>query len=140
VTKISEHFTEQELTFSSTAIRLGIKNEIPDECRVPIATLFNLIVEPLRVKLGVHIHIDSAYRCLELNRAIKSADDSQHVKGEAADLKIHGMTPKQIADKIVAMDLPYDQLIEEFGDDGWCHVSYSSRHRRMRFKIPKGDK
>lgn len=135
--KLTEHFTEEECEYSSTAIRLGIKNKIPDECRVALVSLFTFIVEPLRVELGVPFSPDSAYRCLELNRALKSKDDSQHVKGEAVDLKIKGWTPKQIADKIQAMGLPYDQLIEEYGEDGWCHVSFSPRHRRMRFKMPK---
>jgi zinc D-Ala-D-Ala carboxypeptidase len=140
MTPFTKHFSEEELTFSSAALRLGIINKIPDEARFPLVTLFTLIVEPLREEVGVPIHLDSAYRCLELNRAIGSHDDSQHIAGErgaAADLKVTGMKPKEVADKIEAMGLPYDQLIEEYGEEGWCHVSFSSRNRRMRFKLPK---
>ena len=51
------------------------------------------------------------------------------------------MTPKQVCDTIDKLVKegkikPYDQLIEEFGETGWCHVSFNiSQARRMRFKI-----
>jgi zinc D-Ala-D-Ala carboxypeptidase len=134
--KLSEHFTKEEFEFSSTAIRLGINNKLPDELLPAATALHEVILEPLRDKIGAPIHEDSGYRCIEVNRAVGSKDDSQHVLAEAADIKVKGLKPSEVADFIDAMGLPYDQLIEEYGDEGWCHVSFGPRNRRMRFKKP----
>ena len=114
-----------------------------------LTVLCREILEPLRIYLGKSIHINSGYRCPELNKAVGGAIDkktgkptSQHCFGMAADIIVAGMTPKQVCDtidKLVKMGKikPYDQLIEEFGANGWCHVSFTTKttNRKMRFKI-----
>ena len=129
---LTKHFTLEEFCYSINAIRLRIANVLPDTLRPAALALHEKIVEPLRVAVGVWITEDSGYRCLELNRAIGSNDDSQHVKAEAVDIRVKGMTPQQVCDKIVALGLPFDQLIEEFGE--WTHVSYGPRNRRQKLK------
>lgn len=134
--KLSEHFTVEEFEYSATAIRLGIANKIPNELLDAARMLCEEILEPLHRQLAMPIQIDSGYRCLALNRAIGSKDNSQHIKAEAADIKVKGMMPTEICDAIELLELPFDQLIEEYGPGGWCHVSYSARNRRMRLKLP----
>ena len=65
---------------------------------------------------------------LELNRAIKSGDNSQHVFGMAADLEAPAISNFELA-KWIQDNLNFDQLILEFyekGDpaSGWVHCSY----------------
>ena len=125
--KLSEHFSLEELTASSTATRLGIDNSAtPDEI-TKLQWLAGCL-EPVRALLGP-LHVDSAKRCLELNRALKSKDTSQHVKCEAADLKsLAGLTPSEMCHKVMASDIPYDQVILEF--DEWMHLSFTQGEPR----------
>ena len=72
--------------------------------------------------------VNSGYRSPELNEAIGGSEESQHCKGEAADIEIPGVSNKELAEWI-RDNLSYDQLILEFynGVDprsGWVHVSY----------------
>ena len=68
--------------------------------------------------------VNSAFRCKEVNDAVKSKDTSQHRIGCAADLRIPGMTPDEVVKAIVASKIQYDQLIREF--DSWTHISISN--------------
>lgn len=54
-------------------------------------------LQVLRDTLNKSIKITSGYRSPEHNAKIKGAKNSQHVKGTAADIKISGMTPKEVA-------------------------------------------
>jgi zinc D-Ala-D-Ala carboxypeptidase len=136
MSQLSEHFTTKEWEFSITAIRNQIPNTIPPELIPSAQAVCQFILEPLRVNVGIPIGMDSGYRCLVLNRLIKSKDDSQHVLAEAADIRIKGMTPQQVCDRIVALNLPFDQLIEEYGE--WTHVSYGPRNRRQKLHSRHG--
>jgi zinc D-Ala-D-Ala carboxypeptidase len=70
-----------------------------------------------------------ANQCAEANKAVGGSSSSQHCKGEAADIEFDGFDNKKLAQKIIDMKLPFDQLILEFykpGDpnSGWVHVSH----------------
>ena len=65
--------------------------------------------------------VNSAYRSLEVNRAVGSSDHSQHRFGCAADIRIPSQTPDMVVKTIMAANLPYDQLLREF--DAWVHIS-----------------
>ena len=85
--KISKNFTLRELTKSSTGERLGIDNSVKDQqTLVNLCGLTHNILQKVRDVHG-RTTVNSSYRCLDLNRAIKSSDKSQHVKGEAADIE-----------------------------------------------------
>ncbi len=124
---LSKHFTLEELTASETAARLDIDN-IPSQAEVQnLRDLCEFILEPLREGSGKLIVINSAYRCLALNRVLKSKDTSDHVKGLAADIKIPGMTPLNVCGLVVMLNLPFKQCILEGGNTGWTHVSLPPR-------------
>ena len=92
--RLSEHFLLSEFTRSSTAERLGICNELdpfyPTHKDI-IANLRNLceqVLEPLRAYAGQPIIISSGYRSPALNQALRGAPRSQHLTGEAADIRL----------------------------------------------------
>lgn len=126
---IGKHFTLEELTVSETAARKGIDNTPNASVIASLTELATHILDPLREKLGVPVLVTSGYRSVELNKAIGGAGTSQHCKGEAADIHVNGMTIRELATAIRSFNLPYDQLIEEFGS--WVHVSYSPRNLRQ---------
>jgi len=118
---LSEHFTLAELTMSQTAARRGISNvpspEVVDELR----KLCVYVLQPLRQYVGMPIVISSGYRSPELNRAVGGAKESDHTFGRAADINVPNMAPRVLCRHIVGMNLPFKQLIDEFGE--WVHVS-----------------
>lgn len=127
--RLTEHFTLAEFTRSQVAARRGIDNTPDEQVFENLATLCELILEPLRVNLGIPIRINSGFRCPELNSAIGGSRFSQHMTGNASDIDVPGMEPIDVAQKIIDLGLPFDQLIHEF--QSWVHVSYDpDRDRR----------
>jgi hypothetical protein len=54
-------------------------------------------LEDLRAHFGREIIVTSGYRCPRHNRKCGGARHSQHVLGKAADIKIRGIVPAQVA-------------------------------------------
>ncbi|GAB3164651.1 D-Ala-D-Ala carboxypeptidase family metallohydrolase [Telluribacter humicola] len=134
---LTTHFRLSEFLFSQEATRKGIAEQFEPSPQIVqnLNALCVNILEPLRINLNVPIRITSGYRCARLNRAIGGAAKSQHLVGEAADIEADGVTNKEVLDRIIALQLPYDQLISEFPDEQgnpkWVHVSFSARNRRQ---------
>ena len=57
-------------------------------------------LQVLRDHIGKPISINSGYRTPTYNKKIGGAPLSQHVQAKAGDLRIEGMTPKQVHDEI----------------------------------------
>jgi hypothetical protein len=124
---LTEHFDLNELTISETGARLGLDNTPSEEIIANLKLLCEITLEPLRDYLGKPISITSGYRSIEINDAIGGAIDSQHTKGQAADIHVSGMTTEGLYQAIKASKVPFDQLIQEFNQ--WAHVSYSINPR-----------
>lgn len=130
--RLTDHFMSEEFVASSTARRMGIDNSIADpQVLLNIKSLCKHILEPLRVAYGKPITISSGYRCPRLNRAVGGVGTSQHITGQAADLVVGNADDnKTLFGLIQQLDLPFDQLIDEYNYN-WVHVSYSNKHRRQ---------
>ncbi|USG60435.1 D-Ala-D-Ala carboxypeptidase family metallohydrolase [Sneathiella marina] len=133
--QLTTNFTLQELIKSQTALRLDIRN-IPSEEEVAnLRLVAEHILQPVRDHFKIPFVPTSGYRCRALNRALKSKDTSQHIKGQAVDLEIPTISNLDLASWI-RDTLKFDQLILEFytaGDkaSGWVHCSYVEKNRRM---------
>jgi uncharacterized protein YcbK (DUF882 family) len=71
----------------------------PESVKINLQFLANNL-QVLRDHVGRSITINSGYRSPEHNKAIKGAAKSRHVIGDAADIVVSGMTPKQVAETI----------------------------------------
>ena len=127
--KLSNNFQLSEMVKSSTADRLGIDNW-PTEQKIVdnLIKVVHNIVQPVRDHYGVPFAPNSGFRCLQLNRALKSKDTSQHVMGEAVDIEVPGISNYDLAEWIVN-NCEFDQLLLEFyypghPTSGWVHISY----------------
>lgn len=119
---LTPHFTLEELVFSDTASRYGINNTPTAEQIVKLTWLAGRL-EQVRSLLGA-LRVTSGYRCLDLNRLLKSKDTSQHVVCEAADLtSLTGKSPYQMCTIVRDSDLAFDQLIFEYRR--WMHISFA---------------
>lgn len=56
------------------------------------------VLQKIRTHFGKAVTINSAYRTPTHNKSVGGVATSQHTYGTAADIKISGVTPKQIYD------------------------------------------
>ena len=124
-----KYFTMNELIKSDTANRLGIDNTPSQAIKQKLSSLIVNCLDPIREIYGKPIIVTSGYRCPELNSAVGGVKNSQHMKGEAADLvPSSGGNLKDLYRAILKFG-NYDQLI--FEKNTWAHVSYTSNPRRQ---------
>lgn len=96
------------------------------------------ILQPLRDALGAPVKINSGYRCPALNTAIKGSKSSQHMSGQAADIMDFTNGNEYLFKKIKELNLPFDQVIDEF-NFRWIHVSYDPARNRREILQAKKD-
>ena len=64
-------------------------------------------LQAIRAETGRPLIINSGYRCLDYNRQVGGASESQHMEGKAADFRIPGLSiqqQRQLAEKYFAND------------------------------------
>lgn len=139
--KLSQNFTIEELTYSDTANRLGIKN-IPNTTQLRnLGSLCQNVLQPLRDKLDKPILVTSGFRNEELNRKVGGTPNSQHTRGQAADIIVYGLSNKELYDYIKNSDIVYDQLIlEQTKSSSWVHISYCSKLNRQQNLLYKNNR
>ena len=126
---LSLHFTLEEATFSSTAVRLNIVNqpspEIVSNMQITAAGM-----EKVRALLGNRvIHVDSWFRSSMLNKEVHGAEHSDHMLGWCVDFVCPGFgTPTEIARAVIASDIQFDRIILE---GTWVHTSFAPALRRL---------
>ena len=127
------YFTNNELTDSATAKRLGIKNEPTKAQWINLFAIRENVLNPLREKFGKPIRITSGFRSLELNKAVGGKPTSQHTKGEAVDITaINKSDNKELFELCKTLD--FDQLIDE-SNLTWIHISYKVPNRKQILKL-----
>lgn len=134
--QLSEHFSLEELTATSHREfdNTPKANELANLMRVAA------LLEQVKTLLGGKpVMINSGFRSKQVNDSVGSKDTSQHRLGCAADIRVPGMTPKEVVEAIMSSDIPYDQLIKEF--DSWTHISVpntiNDKPRRQALIIDK---
>jgi hypothetical protein len=117
---LSPNFTLQELTVSEIAVRRGLDNT-PNATEIANLVRTAGLLEQVRKLINKPIIVNSAFRSKAVNDAVGSRDTSQHRIGCAADIRVPGMTPREVVEACIAANIGYDQIIEEFGS--WTHIS-----------------
>jgi len=118
---LTEHFTLEEMTRSETAARHGYDNTPNDSEVANLVRLCELLEQVKETLGGKPIMINSGFRSKQVNDAVGSKDSSQHRIGCAADIRVPGMTPREVVQACIDANLPFDQIILEF--DAWTHIS-----------------
>lgn len=125
--KITNNFTLEELTNSSTAKRLGLDNTPNGQETEKLIRLAKEILQPIRDAWKSPIVINSAFRSEAVNKAVGGSKTSQHKLGEAADITIGSKESNKklfnfILKMISSKKLNVGQLIDEY-NYSWIHVS-----------------
>lgn len=98
MTQITNNFTIEEFDCKDGS-------KMPEEVKENIIKLAKNL-QVLRDHTGKAIHVNSGYRSLAYNLRVGGAKNSQHPKGNAGDITIEGMTPREVA-------LTIEKLIDE---------------------------
>ncbi len=89
--------------------------------RCSIEGAFLEALERLRSLGPEPIDVDDGYRCPEHNAAVGGVNDSQHLLGKAADIRIMGLSLQQMYDRAVQVTAFLDGGIGCY-DGGFIHV------------------
>ena len=140
-----KYFTIEELTYSQTAVKKGIRNETTPEVEQNLIALVCVVLDPAREKWGKPIHVSSGYRCPELNKAVGGVPTSQHLKGEAADITAGSRRENAEIGRLIVKSGCFDQVIfeqsnRECTECDWIHVSWKrvGTNRRNVLRLVKG--
>ena len=121
--KITENFTLGEFNKHNFPLTDSVKANL-------ITLAKNLQV--LRDEVKRPIEITSGYRTASYNARIGGAKASRHILGDAADIKVAGMTPRQVAETIERL-ISEGKMLE--GGIGiyktWVH--YDTRGNKARW-------
>lgn len=123
--RLSRNFTLRELTRSNTAKRLAIDNTPSDTVILNLLCLARNILQPLRDHIGEPLIINSGYRSPALNAAVGGVKNSQHITGEAVDIKAPDRATALNWLVWISLNLSYDQVLLETNGSYvvWLHVS-----------------
>lgn len=139
--QLTKNFTLKEFVHSTTALKQGIDNTPPKSAMDNLTALAVEVLQPLRNTLGKALIINSGYRSPELNKAVGGVPTSQHLKGQAADIRSNYFKPIEIARTIKDLRLPFDQVIVY---PTFVHVSHNAGGRQrgniLYNKSYKGEK
>ena len=154
--KLSPHFSLEEFTHSSTALARGFDNSLNPENPAHAKIISNLktlckeVLEPLREHTQEPVIISSGYRCLTLNAAVGGSKTSQHMTGEAADIRLPRTPYVDWGDNLAHTDMSvayrwldflehhtdFDQLILEHSHgEYWIHVSCRANKSKNRHQV-----
>lgn len=123
-----KYFSEKELCKSAKAEKLRINNIPNDEQLANISNLIDRVLDPAREEIGHAVNVSSGFRCDKLNSEVGGETNSQHKKGEAADLFCVSASENARLGQIIFNQGKFDQLIFEGCRPGtllptWIHVS-----------------
>lgn len=113
--KITSHFKVKEF-----ACKDGSQIVFVDDYMVTL-------LEILRQTINKPIIITSGYRTPEHNKKVGGAKYSYHMRGSAADIRVNGMTPKEVAKELNKI-VPNNCGIIVY--DNWVH--FDVRNKKYR--------
>lgn len=128
-----KQITIEDLIYSDTAIKNGINNRPRVKEMACLYDLIDNVLNPICRTVG-QLSINSGYRCEELNRLVGGVKNSQHMLGQAADIRcaVRGRDNQDYLDEVeewMKREKNFDQLIRY---DTFIHVSYKkTNNRRM---------
>jgi hypothetical protein len=136
---LTPHFSRWEMKRSGIAIRKDLCNEPNEEQWKNLQDLCTNVLEPLRARYGAVI-VTSGFRSRAVNALAGGVPDSQHCRGEAADLYIGSAEKALKYIEFIRRHTDFDQLIAEPRgalpeNIRWIHVSYTARRANRRMVL-----
>ena len=138
--KMGAYFTLGELIYSDTAKKEGINNmpgvDPNNNSSIIIQNLKNLMnnVGDKLFENYTTMVVTSGYRQPLLNNTVGGSSTSQHLKGQAIDIRVPGTNTSEVFNWIVGRIPLWDELIWEYPekDTSWIHISYGGGQRKLK--------
>ena len=131
-----KYFSISEMLKSDTAVKRGLWNGANLEVEENLRALVEQVLDPLREAYGKPIRVTSGYRCPKLNTLVGGSPNSQHMRGEAADIVAKYPEDNILLGKLLEALGKFDQLIYEQcdkqGNPRWIHVSWKRKGMKRR--------
>ena len=107
---------------------------LPPFAKENIEALVENVLDPLRERYGKPIVVNSGYRCAKHNREVGGATNSQHMCGEAADIRpttncTNYTNELKLLRQLIIESRKFDQLIVY---PTFLHVSWKRRGGNRR--------
>jgi hypothetical protein len=129
--RLSPNFTLYDITVGPSAShdRVRAQHGLTEAQIVTnLKALAENVLEPLKARYGSRLHFTSGFRL--------ARNGSQHEKGQAVDLRVHGVNKKEYYD--LAREIrglaPMDQMLLEYQSTGtgipWIHISFNHKGNR----------
>lgn len=140
---ITENFTLEEFTRSSTAKSMGIDNN-PDGTQTEHIIEVARIIQQFRDFYGKPVRITSGFRCPVLNRMVGGSPTSAHMTGYAVDFAPLSPSHKAVFQTeflrfLMIKNPRFDQVIFEKPDEkgyaSWIHIGLYSPKGEQRRQI-----
>ena len=112
-TKLSKNFKVKE--FSCKGKSCGCKETLIDDKLVEY-------LQQIRDHFGKSITITSGHRCATHNRSVRGATSSRHIKGQAADIKVKDVAPREVAKYAESIGCLGIGLYETANDGYFTHI------------------
>lgn len=112
-TKLSKNFKVKE--FSCKGKSCGCKETLIDDLLVEY-------LQKIRDHFGKSVTITSGHRCATHNRSVRGATSSRHIKGQAADIKVKDVAPREVAKYAESIGVKGIGLYETANDGYFVHI------------------
>jgi hypothetical protein len=136
----SEHFTSAELACRHCKVNACAQDLVDALEAIGPAALAVMVEEgkatdEQKAAGRLPVHLDCAYRCPAHNLAVGGVPDSEHTRGLAADIKMSGMTTRQMYQAAVKVPAFRDGGIGVAAHQGYIHVDVRGTHARWLYDI-----
>lgn len=132
-TKLTENFSLEEMAITT---HRSWQDTNLKEARLKAEVLTKVcmdLLEPIRKHFGKPVVVHSGFRCRGLNKDIGGSKTSQHLKGEAVDFHVVGVSHEDVFEWVwKKSNIPFGQLILEGvveGHPSWIHLSLGKGYR-----------
>ena len=112
-------------------------SRLPKDAEENLRALVEEVLDPAREKLGKSITVNSGFRCTKHNAAVGGVANSQHLRGEAADVCCEDN--ERLAE-IIEANGKFDQIIRYKRPNGsirFVHVSWKRNGMNRKMKLNK---
>jgi hypothetical protein len=132
---VSQHFTWAELTRTGQTSLQAANRAEAEAFRAQLTALATNLLEPIRAKFGP-IKVNSAFRGASVNAAVNGSKNSQHLRGEAADIVAPAVSVEELHRWICAESgLAFGQcILEKSAPDRpftWVHISLGTKREAL---------
>lgn len=123
--------------FSCNEFKCRCCGQLPAKAKANVEALVDNVLDPAREEFDGPVVVNSGYRCQKHNLEVGGVVNSQHMKGEAADVCCEDN--EKLAE-IIETNGKYDQLIRYKGAGGkirFIHVSWKRNGENRKQRLVK---